>query len=717
MAGEIFYSQVDSNLQAEIIERAKAGFISRTTGSLDFMLGKIANIQLIAYKNQQHKELDNAEDIIGILGGNSSVNISNKQRNFSGNISPANMPGAYLNPNFKYIRKQSGGGSKEPASEPKTYNDHTILPYITGADVSLNDGTNGTTNTATVSIVIPNPVRDLDYIESTFMRPGRAITFKIEHPDSAVISRKELTVVPNALKSELPKTSANTNKKMNSAIYDMLVVSFSMSYEQNGSVTVTLHLRGTSGVYTDVSAIITQGTGSVDAKPLLTPLYKSLHEDIQTLAQPKESADKTKTVYGNIKASDVTDKINPQDDKWWMKVWIEKETTQYTYCTLGFLIEYINKNILQSKQSSLTPNAIIKFNPQSTRSKVITGIVSGYPQNVILDINDSYGDKTYVPPISELNNKRFHNFNIDLTDEEKKSGLNADTIGFPSMIWINTTILQQLTTSNVKDVIKHVAKEVSEASGGMIMLKLVANPADLNELILYDARYINIGAVTPFMIPMSNLSPSGSVVKEFSIEAKLPPSSQGLMYAINNSDVISEEQTAPFINYLYNNFQVYRTVNETEKDNKIGPVFQITDEFKSDTAEGAGTKLKEDYAASYKKYDDELTAVKQEFINSTQDTQKRSKLLIALKKKVQYPTPDLQQSNLLNAPTYPHEVTITIDGINGFRYGDAVEFPVLPARYRSQTTFSIFGINHTVNVSGVWNTTLRCGMKPDFNKK
>jgi len=285
------------------------------------------------------------------------------------------------------------------------------------------------------------------------------------------------------------------------------------------------------------------------------------------------------------------------------------------------------------------------------------------------------------------------------------------------MIWINTSILQQLTTSNVKDVIKHVAKEVAEASGGMIMLKLVANPADLNELILYDARYINVGAVTPFMIPMSNLSPSGSVVKEFSIEAKLPPSSQALMYAINNSDVISEENTAPFINYLYNNFQVYRTVNESEKDNKIGPVFQITDEFKSDTASDQGSKLKEDYEASYKKYDDELTTVKQQFINSPLDPRLRSKLLIALKKKVQYPTSNIQQSNLLNAPTYPHEVTITIDGINGFRYGDVVEFPVLPARYRSQTTFSIFGINHTVNLSGIWNTTLRCQMRPDFNKK
>ena len=249
------------------------------------------------------------------------------------------------------------------------------------------------------------------------------------------------------------------------------------------------------------------------------------------------------------------------------------------------------------------------------------------------------------------------------------------------------------------------------------MLKLVANPADLNELILYDARYINVGAVTPFMIPMSNLSPSGSVVKEFTIEAKLPPSSQALMYTINNSDVISEQETAPWINYLYNNFQVYRTVNETEKDNKIGPVFQITDEFKSDTAADQGNKLKTDYEASYKKYDDELKAVKQEFINNPFNDQLRNKLLIALKKKVQYPTPDLKQSNLLNAPTYPHEVTITIDGINGFRYGDVVEFPILPARYRSQTTFSIFGINHTVNLSGVWNTTLRCLMRPDFNKK
>ena len=715
MAGEIFYTEVDLNLQQELIERAKSGFISRTNKQLDFMLGKMASIQLIAYKNQQHKEDETANDIIGILGGNSVVNIANKQQNFSGNLSPAMFPGSYLNSNFIYTRKQTTGNETDKPAENTPFSDHTILPYITGADVSLNDGKNGTTNTATVSIVIPNPARDLDYIESTFMRPGRAITFKIEHPDSAVVSGKELNAAPPSLKSELPKTSANTNRKMNSAVFDMLVISFSLSYEQNGSVTITLHMRGTSGVYTDVSAIITQNTGSADSKPLLTPLYKSLHEDIDILAKANQSTDKTKTVYGEIKASDVTKKINPHNDKWWMKIF--KEQQQYTYCTLGFLIEYINNNILQTKQTSVTPNAVIKFNPQISRSKIIEGIVSGYPQNVILDIYDSYGTKGYLDdPISELKDKRFHNFDIELTDAEKNSGLTKDIIGFPSLIWIHTGILSKLENVSVQAIIEHVSKEVNTASGGMINLKLIANPADLNELILYDTKYINLGGVTPFNIPMTNLSPSGSVVKEFSIEAKLPPKSQALMYAINNSDTISEEDTAPYINYLYNNFQVQRVVSQLEKNNKVGPVLQITDEFISDTAGQGLEKLKSDYEANYTKYETELTNVKQEFINSPFNPELREKILTALRKKVQYPTPKFQQSNLLNAPKYPHEVTLTIDGINGFRYGDAIEFPALPARYKNQTTFSIFGITHTVNSSGIWNTTLKCQMRPDFSK-
>ena len=51
MAGDIFYSSLDHNLRIELDSRAKAGFSSRNTKDLDFMLSKITNVEITAYKS------------------------------------------------------------------------------------------------------------------------------------------------------------------------------------------------------------------------------------------------------------------------------------------------------------------------------------------------------------------------------------------------------------------------------------------------------------------------------------------------------------------------------------------------------------------------------------------------------------------------------------------------------------------------------------------
>lgn len=711
MAGEIFYSQVNANLQTELMERAKAGKQSRTTKQLDFMLGKIANIELVAYKNQEHSIEDTA-NFLGVLGGKTV--ISNEY-----------MPSRYLNSAFTYRRDikvkpgvQSGGSALLPevlVTKPNNYSSYTSLPYITACDITLNDTAVGAgiTNIASVNITVPNPIQDLDYIESTFMRPGRAITLTVEYPDSAVISGLELSSDVLQFPTAQPKTKAQTNLKMNSAIYDMLVISFSMTYAQNGSVEITLHLRGTSGVYADVTSIITQPSGSSSTtKPLLETLYKTLHEDIHSKYKP--GSNQTKTEIGSVKSSDFTKKVNGYSDKWWMVTF--KNSTQYTYCTMGYLIEYINNNILQTKQKSITPSSIIVFNPKISKSKLIDDIVSGHPYEVMLDTADTYDtDKTWLnEPFSQLKDTRFRNFIIKDNKKDNKENVDSRTkLGYPSMIWINTKIIDDIEKStpkdklNVKYIIAQICDKIKQHSGNMINLQLSPNPSNLNELLLYDVNYINLSAVKPFSVPMTNLSPSGSIVKNFTVQAKLPPSSQALMYAINNSDVISENEIAPYVNYMYNNYSIVRTMNKNG--------LEIVDTISSDTATADGKKLQEDYKASFEKFKKELIEVKKQFIENPLNESIRSKLKTALQKRVQYPTPKLELSNLLTSPKYPHEISFTIDGINGFRYGDALQFDFLPARYKHQTTFSITSITHTVNDTGIWSTEVKCMMRPDFN--
>lgn len=696
MAGQIFYSQVNENLQSELLARARAGKTNRDTKSMNFMLGKIANVTLIAYKNQKHA-IDNPDTYLGKLGG-SDMTTSNY------------LPGRYLNPEFKYTRTIPNGYGEVNITDKKIvprYNEFTMLPYITAVDVSLNDTSTGAgiTNTATVNIVIPNPIQDLDYIESTFMRPGRAITLSIEYPDSAVITKKELSDNALQFKTATPKSKAQTNLKMNVAMYDMLITSFSMSYNQNGSISVTLNLRGISGVYTDVTSIITKEAETSDK--VLTPIYQSIHTDIQNLYTKVQGQDKTKTEIGSVPTSDYAKAINNYNDKWWMVTL--NNSTQYTYCTMGYLIDYINNNILNTKQQSITPDAIIVFNPEITNTKLINDVISGYPQEIILDIKDTYDSKTWITePLTQLESTRFRNFVIP--------GKLAPQlpVGYPSMIWISTKILQDIETSvgsdknklTVKYVIQSICEKIKNISGNMINLQLVPNPSNLNELLLFDMNNINLAGIKPFSVPMTNLSEDGTIVKDFQVEAKLPASAQSLMYTINNSDVISEKEVAPYINYMYNNFSVTRTID----------TLSITDSYGSDTAEQELKKLKDDYTVSYNKYKTELETAVKEFISAPFDEAKRSTLLTALKKRVQYPTDTFELSNRLSSPKYPHEISFTIDGINGLKYGDALEFNFLPNRYKQKTTFSIIAITHTVNESGIWQTQVRCLMRPDFNK-
>ena len=87
----------------------------------------------------------------------------------------------------------------------------------------------------------------------------------------------------------------------------------------------------------------------------------------------------------------------------------------------------------------------------------------------------------------------------------------------------------------------------------------------------------------------------------------------------------------------------------------------------------------------------------------------------SIKNYVQYPTPTIQDTNQFKAPIIPFDASFTIEGINGFRYGDVLKFEGLPDRYTKNTVFSIIGINHSVSSTGEWNTEIRCIMRPKID--
>jgi hypothetical protein len=116
----------------------------------------------------------------------------------------------------------------------------------------------------------------------------------------------------------------------------------------------------------------------------------------------------------------------------------------------------------------------------------------------------------------------------------------------------------------------------------------------------------------------------------------------------------------------------------------------------------------------HEKYLEELNKAKVAMGNNPSSEDTQLQLRQALVKYVQYPTDSISRSNAIAAPMYPFDAELTIDGINGFRYGDVLEFPGLPERFRSNTTFSIINVTHTVSTNGQWTTNLKCIMRPRF---
>ena len=107
-----------------------------------------------------------------------------------------------------------------------------------------------------------------------------------------------------------------------------------------------------------------------------------------------------------------------------------------------------------------------------------------------------------------------------------------------------------------------------------------------------------------------------------------------------------------------------------------------------------------------------LDLAKTSYGNNIIDETIRTKLEEALAKHMLYPFAEINKSQQATAPIFPWDASFTIDGINGFRYGDIVTFEVLPERYRVNTVFSVIGVNHDLAQDGQWKTEIKCIMRP-----
>jgi hypothetical protein len=72
------------------------------------------------------------------------------------------------------------------------------------------------------------------------------------------------------------------------------------------------------------------------------------------------------------------------------------------------------------------------------------------------------------------------------------------------------------------------------------------------------------------------------------------------------------------------------------------------------------------------------------------------------------PPDEVTDAHWLNKAIYPIEFSATIDGINGFKFGDVLKTSLIPKHYNEawDITFTVTKITHKVTPS-TWETTLQ----------
>jgi hypothetical protein len=468
---------------------------------------------------------------------------------------------------------------------------------------------------------------------------------------------------------------------MNEMYFQGRISTFSYNYNTDGSVSLSIEAIGTSNTYLDVSLymgakkktsetsestvnqvenIYTALTTEVDAV-IKTYNEKQITEFEHLIANKTDQGILVGTPYvvGNTNAPETVKMI-----------------------TLAYLIEYINTKIYEQIDNT------IKINCDDTVcfSNYYEKLVSADPSNILLwqgksSIQTStYDIKDDANGISEF--KMFPK----ITAISEGFSINDSTGGksFPSRIYINLKLIKKiiddvtkLNDASIKQLLIALSNEIKINTGAAVNLALVQDPVVAEALLYYDTNYVTTSTlVKEFTIPVFATATGASIVREFSLTSQVPNAVKNMIFGLDSSKSSTQKQTA-YNPYIY-----------ADAENKK----RLAKEFAEDYLNAIAT----------------LKSRKHTYALRPGEPQNIANLAKTLEDYVTHFTPDITKSIGLNKSIFPMELEFTIDGINGFKYGDVLNFAGLPKRYTDSFIFTILGITHAVSNIGDWKTTIKC---------
>ena len=684
----IFYSQVNGALQRELNKRGAAGSTSRTNKDMQFMIEKIANVQLEAYDDTPVADSKPIAGF-GILGGHAMQIDSHLPSGETG----------FLNDNIRPSRRTT--------------------PGIMDVNISINDQSKSYINKASVTILIPDATTDMDEMERIYCAPGRHIQLKIIHPESTILSGELLDAqaLPNTdtLRKFYPNIDLERLRKMNELYFQGRISNFTFSYNAEGSVELTIEIIGTSNTYAEVKLNMSStvqtaltGSGGKAVENQVSDLYTSLSRQIDDVIQAYKSESNDSPEFEQL-APNTTDQGILVGTPYILGN--SNSPKLIRMVSLGYLINYINTFALERVGARITCNDAICF------SNFYEKMVSSNPMKVLLwsgttgiktneytfDISttaptDAYNIApsetvpeppaigpiaTEPPPVLKMFPK--------VQAESPGFAITSATenVSFPSRIYINLETLKNIidiillpdkngvVDASVRNFLNKLSDVIRINTGNAINLVLVQDPIISSALIYCDANYVSSTAsVTEFTLPIFTSKTGASVVRNFSLTSNVPNSVKNMIFGLTSGDTSTQKQVA-YNPYIYAN-------SETR------------------------IKLAQEWKTKHEQVIKDLASIKNTFSKRPEDQKNIEILQSTLERYITYFTPDINQSIERTKAIFPMELEFTIDGINGFKYGDVLSFAGLPARYTRSFVFTVLGITHSVASNGEWTTTVKC---------
>lgn len=694
MSNLLYYAQVNDSVRNEIILRAESA-ISRTNKDLAFMLEKIANVQVLPYDSDTiTKDSEPIEE--AILGG-----FKMREGSFQPNTNAtAQVLEAPELPDPGFLEN----------------NVYRTKPYLSQVSIETYDQSRGFLNRGKIDIVIPDSASDMDLIESVYCKPGRTLKLVIQHPDSAVLSDKnELAddelVDYETLLATYPNVTEDEVRKLNLVTFNGKISNFTFSYDPDGSVKLTVDILGTTGTYINANMYI--GASNEDEEnPETNPdnsqtkKISDFYTELETLVKDYISGQED-TKNGEISITDentgqYTGKsilygnyyAGRQQQELAVVRGIDSlaEGTQHKFVSLGFLIDQINKKIINATTNTETDQQVdLVCDDVFCKSNYRELLVSADPTRILLwkGTNDK-PTTTYPYPAEGVVDAIQVFSNVTAVTPGFLDG-DGTKVAYPARIYINLTVIDELIEQteqeqaepSVKHFLNKLSKEISKQLGGEISMNLIEHPLQSNILLYYDTSYIDdsIGKTEEFLVPAYGLK-GRTAVRELSITTNVPESVKSMIYGLD-AKTKSFNATTVYSPYVF-------------------------------ASEETRAQIEADYSQNHEDAKNELFTAEDALARAPESLDGQgpsgeivARLQKALKGYIMYPTNNIQDSIASNNPAFPMEISVTFDGINGFKYGDVMNFSGIPNKYQRTFAFMVIGITHTVSNDGDWTTQLQ----------